>query len=83
MCQPTKAAPSGTEEEGISVAVVPKEHPYALWVCKDGVSMGDVFNNFALGMFCELYRSLHTVPTSVQLVGTSPFSPPFLLKVSV
>jgi hypothetical protein len=30
----------------------------AFWDSEDGVAMGDVFDNFAVDVFCELHRSL-------------------------
>ena len=50
--------PSGTKEYGVELAVVLKEDPQAFWDGEDGVAMGDVFDNFAVDVFCELYRSL-------------------------
>ena len=50
--------PSGTKEDGVELAVVLKEDSQAFWDGEDGVAMGDVFDNFAVDVFCELYRSL-------------------------
>ena len=49
--------PSGAKEHSVQLAVVLKEDPQAFWDCKDGVAMGDVFDNFAVNVFCELYCS--------------------------
>lgn len=35
-----------------------KEYPEAFWDSKDCMAMGDVFDNFAVNVFGELYRSL-------------------------
>jgi hypothetical protein len=50
--------PSSTEEDGVELAVVLEEYPEAFWDSKDCMAMGDVFDNFAVEMFCELNRSL-------------------------
>jgi hypothetical protein len=52
--------PGGTKEDGVELAVVLKEGSQAFWDCKDGVAMGDVFDNFAIDVFSELDRSLST-----------------------
>jgi hypothetical protein len=49
--------PSGTEENGVKLAVVLKEDPKAFWDREDRVAMRDVFDNFAVNMLSELYRS--------------------------
>ena len=65
---------SGTKEYGVELAVVLKEDPYSFWDCKDGVAMGDVFDNLAVDVFCELYCSLSTARgtyTSAFIRGSS------------
>ena len=50
--------PSGTKEDGVELAVVLEKHPYTFWDRKDGVSMGCVFDDFAIDVFRKLYCSL-------------------------
>ena len=52
--------PSGTKENGVELSVVPKEDSQAFWDGKDGVAMGDVFDDFVVDVFGELYCSLRT-----------------------
>ena len=53
-------SPGGAKEDGVELAVVPKEHPQPFWDSKDGVAMRDVFDNFAVNVFCKLHCSLST-----------------------
>jgi hypothetical protein len=50
--------PSGTKEYGIELSVVLKEDSQSFRDGEDGVAMGDVFDNFAVDVFCELHGSL-------------------------
>jgi hypothetical protein len=50
-------AEGGTKEDGVQFAVVLKEDSQAFWDGEDGVAMGDVFDNFAGDVFCELHCS--------------------------
>ena len=51
-------SPSGTKEDGVELAVVLEKHPYTFWDREDGMAMGDVFDNFAVDVFCEPHCSL-------------------------
>ena len=46
------------KENGVELSVVPKEDSQAFRDGEDGVAMGDVFDNFAVDVFCELHGSL-------------------------
>jgi hypothetical protein len=46
--------PSSTKEDGVELAAVLKEDSLAFWDSEDCVSMGNVFDNFAIDVFCEL-----------------------------
>ena len=50
--------PKRTKQDGVELAVILKEDPQAFRDGEDGVAMRDVFDNFAIDVFCELYRSL-------------------------
>ena len=53
-----KCPPSGTKEDGVELSVVLKEDSQAFRDGEDGVAMRDVFDNFAVDVFCELHGSL-------------------------
>ena len=50
-----EGSPGSTEQDGIEFAVVLKEDPRAFWDGKDGVAMGDIFDDFAVDVLCELH----------------------------
>ena len=49
--------PSSTKEYGVELAVVLKEDPYSFWDCKDGVAMGDIFNDRTVNMLSKFHCS--------------------------
>ena len=53
-------SPGSLKEDSIKRAVVLKEYPEALGDSKDRVAMRDVFDNFAVEVFCKLHRSLRS-----------------------
>ena len=53
-----KCPPSSTKEDGVELSVVPEEDSQSFRDGEDGVAMGDVFDNFAVDVFCELHGSL-------------------------
>ena len=50
--------PSGTKEYGVELAVVLKEDSQAFWDGKDGVAMGDIFNDRTVNMLSKFHCSL-------------------------
>ena len=51
-------SPGSPKQGGVERAVVLKEDSQAFWDRKDRMAMGDVFDNFAVDVLCELHRSL-------------------------
>jgi hypothetical protein len=55
-----ECSPSGAKEDGVELAVVPKEDSQAFRDGEDGVAMRDVFDNFAVNVLGELDSSLRS-----------------------
>ena len=53
-----ECSPSGAKEDGIELSVVLEEDSQAFWDGEDGMAMRDVFDNFAVNVLGEFYRSL-------------------------